>query len=389
MGRPQRVSDRIRCAASSTRCDADAGRRRRPRRWSPRRLGEPHRRRPACERRRQPAELMLEDGSVAAGRRSAAARRHPAADRHAGLSPPALRRSRDDARRGAGALRHRRRHRAGRAHVGRGGRRSTACGAPATAASAMRGAVRELAQAAAQPRRRCRRAQSRCTACSPHDPARYRPLFAVEPAVPQSAATPTRPPCFGADAVRCHRPTRTSGAADRLADARRAAKYAMLRRLFDDFARDSPTPLAADFERFVREGGESLPRHARFEARAERRRRRRYHALPAMAGRRRLRRGADRRPRAAGMRIGLITDLAVGIDRGGSARLGPPVRICCRACSIGAPPDIFNPQRPGLGPHRASRRARWSASGFEPFIATLRAGMRACRRRAHRSMRWA
>src|SRR5580693_8237382 len=48
-----------------------------------------------------------------------------------------------------------------------------------------------------------------------------------------------------------------------------AAKFAMLRRLFDDFTnRDLAvgTPLAADFERFVQAGGDALHEHALFEA---------------------------------------------------------------------------------------------------------------------------
>src|SRR5262249_32159323 len=49
-----------------------------------------------------------------------------------------------------------------------------------------------------------------------------------------------------------------------------AAKYALLRRLFDDFALQDlakNTPLAAWFDAFVREGGPGLDAHARFEAR--------------------------------------------------------------------------------------------------------------------------
>ena len=75
------------------------------------------------------------------------------------------------------------------------------------------------------------------------------------------------------------------------------------------------------------------------------------------------------------MRIGLIGDLAIGMDRAGShawARqsdllLGLSRRRAARHASIRA-------ARTGASP--ASRRRRWSPRGFEPFLATLRAALR-------------
>ena len=75
------------------------------------------------------------------------------------------------------------------------------------------------------------------------------------------------------------------------------------------------------------------------------------------------------------MRIGLISDLAIGMDRGGShawARqsdllLGLSDRRAARRLQSAA-------ARIGASP--ASRRRRWSRSGFEPFLATLRAALR-------------
>jgi 4-alpha-glucanotransferase len=156
-----------------------------------------------------------------------------------------------------------------------------------------------------------------------------------------------------------------------------ASKYALLRRLFDDFALHDlakGTPLAARFDAFVRQGGDSLDAHARFEARQggwtapvlyyaflqwiafEA-----FHATQSAA-------------RAAGMRIGLIGDLAIGVDRTGSQASGRPQDFL-QGLSIGAPPDAFNPRGQDWGLTTFAPRAL-IANGFAPFIATVRAGMR-------------
>jgi 4-alpha-glucanotransferase len=156
-------------------------------------------------------------------------------------------------------------------------------------------------------------------------------------------------------------------------------KFALLRRLFDDFAlRDlaNNTPLAAKFNVFVREGGGALDGHARFEARQG------SWAAPvlfyaflqwiafeAFSA-------TQTAARAAGMRIGLIGDLAIGVDPSGS-QVGAQPHHFLHGLSIGAPPDAFNPQGQDWGLTTFSPRALME-NGFEPFIATLRATMRCC-----------
>jgi 4-alpha-glucanotransferase len=181
-----------------------------------------------------------------------------------------------------------------------------------------------------------------------------------------------------------------------------AAKFARLRRLFDDFvARDlaAGTPLAADFERFVREGGETLREHALFEAAhatqpgnwADWQAGWRHPADTAVADY--LKSGAaavryhlflqwiaarsfaaaQAAARAAGMKIGLIGDLAIGMDRAGSHAWARQSDLLL-GLSIGAPPDIFNPRGQDWGLTGFSPRALL-ARGFEPFLATLRAAL--------------
>jgi 4-alpha-glucanotransferase len=158
-----------------------------------------------------------------------------------------------------------------------------------------------------------------------------------------------------------------------------AEKYALLRRLFDNFALhdlDGDTPLAARFNAFVRDGGSALDGHARFEARQgswvapvlfyaflQ------WIASEAFAA-------AQAAAKAAGMRIGLIGDLAIGVDRAGS-QVGATPRDFLHGLSIGAPPDAFNPQGQDWGLTAFAPHAL-IASGFAPFIATLRATMRCC-----------
>jgi 4-alpha-glucanotransferase len=170
-----------------------------------------------------------------------------------------------------------------------------------------------------------------------------------------------------------------------------AAKFAMLRRLFDDFtARDlaAGRPLAADFERFVRDGGDALHEHALFEAlHAERpgnwidwptgwrqgdAAAVRYHLFLQWIAARSFA-AAQTAARAAGMRIGLISDLAIGMDRAGSHAWARRSDLLL-GLSIGAPPDAFNPRGQDWGLTGFSPRAL-VARGFEPFLATLRAAL--------------
>lgn len=77
---------------------------------------------------------------------------------------------------------------------------------------------------------------------------------------------------------------------------------------------------------------------------------------------------------AAGMKVGLYLDLAVGCDRSGSETWASPSDYMA-AAEVGAPPDIFNPagQNWGLPPLNPVSLA---AQGYRPFIELLRANMR-------------
>jgi 4-alpha-glucanotransferase len=158
-----------------------------------------------------------------------------------------------------------------------------------------------------------------------------------------------------------------------------AAKYRRLHALFDDFALqdlDKDTPLARKFHAFVRDSGSNLDEHTRFEARQGGWKAPvlyyaflQWIAFEAFGA-------AQAAAKAAGMRIGLIGDLAIGVDRTGS-QVGARPQDFLQGLSIGAPPDLFNPQGQDWGlttfaPHSLA------ANGFEPFIATLRANMRCC-----------
>jgi len=82
---------------------------------------------------------------------------------------------------------------------------------------------------------------------------------------------------------------------------------------------------------------------------------------------------AQQRARASGMRIGIIADLAVGMDPSGShawSRQGDLLG----GLSIGAPPDLLNPRGQDWGLTGFSPRAL-TAGGFAPFLATLRAAL--------------
>ncbi|MGH7248942.1 MAG: 4-alpha-glucanotransferase, partial [Pseudomonadota bacterium] len=76
----------------------------------------------------------------------------------------------------------------------------------------------------------------------------------------------------------------------------------------------------------------------------------------------------------AGMRIGLIADLAVGICSGGSDAWANQDSILT-GLEIGAPPDAFQPSGQNWGLTTFSPRAL-SGSGFGSFVAPIRACMR-------------
>jgi 4-alpha-glucanotransferase len=189
------------------------------------------------------------------------------------------------------------------------------------------------------------------------------------------------------------------------------AKMSVLRCLFDDFvatdlAASPPTKLAQDFGKFRAARGAQLERHALFET---------LHAAqlqadgskwnwrdwppewrdPDGAAMQSFREKNHReilfhsflqwiadvsfataqcQAKHAGMRIGLISDLAVGMNGGGSQAWMSQADIL-GGLEIGAPPDPFNINGQTWGLTTFSPRAL-SDRGFAPFIATLRACMR-------------
>jgi 4-alpha-glucanotransferase len=182
------------------------------------------------------------------------------------------------------------------------------------------------------------------------------------------------------------------------------AKLALLRRLFASFVEQPAAPLAADFAAFKQQGGERLREHALFEALHQ-------HWFGAAepkwswsewppdwhAGGAEVERFAAAAPEAiefhlfaqwvaarsfeavqdqareAGMRIGLIADLAIGMSRGGSHAWSRP-RDLLPGLNVGAPPDLLGPRGQDWG-LTAFSPAALTAHGFEPFLATLRAAM--------------
>jgi 4-alpha-glucanotransferase len=189
-----------------------------------------------------------------------------------------------------------------------------------------------------------------------------------------------------------------------------ARKRGLLRRLFDDFwlrpQNDPEDALTKDFLDFRRSGADMLECHARFEAlHAEQKtldpQRASWRDWPAdlrdpasaaiasfAAAHGReivfhifLQWVADRsllavqaEARSAGLRIGLIADLAVGMESGGSHAWARQSDLLA-GLSIGAPPDLFNPKGQDWGLTTFSPRAL-VGRGFEPFLETLRAAMR-------------
>jgi 4-alpha-glucanotransferase len=181
------------------------------------------------------------------------------------------------------------------------------------------------------------------------------------------------------------------------------AKQRLLRALFETFI-DTDGPLCLDFASFRADGGALLSQHAVFEA---------LHAVKCAAGEGDWRcwptdlRNPDsaavavfaashqrevlfhcflqwltdrslgiaqRRARESGMRIGMIGDLAVGMDPSGSHAWSRQ-RDVLGGLSIGAPPDVFNPLGQDWKLTGFSPRAL-TDGGFAPFLATVRAALR-------------
>ncbi len=187
------------------------------------------------------------------------------------------------------------------------------------------------------------------------------------------------------------------------------AKIAIFRRLFDEFIMHdlshTGNSRGAEFQKFRAAGGKLLEDHAVFEA---------LHAEqiridPAMwnwsdwppslrdpstaevgrfaaANEREITfqcflqwlmdrslAAAQRKAKQAGMRIGLVGDLAVGMSGAGSHAWTSQGDVLT-GLEIGAPPDLYNAKGQNWGLTTFSPRAL-AANGFSPFIATLRAGL--------------
>jgi 4-alpha-glucanotransferase len=184
------------------------------------------------------------------------------------------------------------------------------------------------------------------------------------------------------------------------------AKMQLFRALFEAFVGDADAdcPHHLDFANFRADRGELLRQHAVFEA---------LHAVQSAAGANDWRhwstdlrdpnsaavavfaasrqhevtfhcflqwiadrslRAAQERAHNAGMRIGLIGDLAVGMDRSGSHAWSRQGDIL-GGLSIGAPPDLLNPRGQDWGLTSFSPRALING-GFAAFIATVQAVLR-------------
>lgn len=219
---------------------------------------------------------------------------------------------------------------------------------------------------------------------------------------------------FGPERVAAHRSETTAFDRAVLIDWQpaAAAKLVLLRKLFDDFeAHDaaSGTALSTDFDDFVREGGDLLQGHALFEALhgkwlggepargywrdwpeafrkgltsgdaemaaflASESRTVRFHQFLQWLTARSFA-AAQAAATGAGMRIGLISDLAIGMDRAGSHAWSRQSDLLL-GLGIGAPPDEFNRQGQDWGLSGFSPQALVS-TGFEPFLSTVRAAMR-------------
>ncbi|MGA6097403.1 4-alpha-glucanotransferase [Stutzerimonas marianensis] len=187
-------------------------------------------------------------------------------------------------------------------------------------------------------------------------------------------------------------------------DAVSRTRQCLLRALFENFSKGGNAQ-QADFESFREAGGEALENHCRFEAlhaallsadghpqhwrdwpvqyrtpdspeverfAAEHADEVSYYAFCQWLIARGLER-AQTAARSAGMKIGLISDLAVGADGGGSQAWSRQDEVLA-SVSVGAPPDIINRQGQSWG---ISAFSPWGlkAHGYRAFIEMVRANL--------------
>ncbi len=180
------------------------------------------------------------------------------------------------------------------------------------------------------------------------------------------------------------------------------ARMHSLRRLFAAFSAEAPEAARAAFAAFRARGGEALDRHARFEAlhaallgqdrahwqwrtwpeglrgpdgpaiapfAADHAEEIAFHAFVQYLADRSLV-AAQAAARAAGMGVGLIADVAVGVDAGGSDAWASPAELL-HGVSIGAPPDAFSALGQSWGV-TSFAPSGLPASGYRSFLAMLR-----------------
>ncbi len=182
-----------------------------------------------------------------------------------------------------------------------------------------------------------------------------------------------------------------------------AAKLQRLRQAFRSFA-ESAEAGRQDFETFKTSGGEDLRRHAVFEAlhahfleakggggwqgwpaefqdpaspevadfERDHAHEVEFHLFLQWLARRSLEAAQDA-AKAAGMAVGLIADLAVGMDLGGSHAWSRREDLLS-GLNVGAPPDLLGPSGQDWGVSAFSPQAL-RRTGYQGFIATLRAAM--------------
>ena len=182
------------------------------------------------------------------------------------------------------------------------------------------------------------------------------------------------------------------------------SRQRLLRQLFEDFCKGGNAQ-QADFDSFRAAGGQALENHCRFEAlhatlldsdghpqhwrdwpeqyrdpngaevdrfAREQAREVSYHAFCQWLIARGLER-AQIAARSAGMKIGLISDLAVGADGGGSQAWSRQEEVLA-TLSVGAPPDILNRAGQNWG---ICAFSPWGlkANGYRAFIEMVRANL--------------
>jgi 4-alpha-glucanotransferase len=227
--------------------------------------------------------------------------------------------------------------------------------------------------------------------CSPYSPSsrRFLNVLYIAPDIEPEFARITPPPLDD---------LRRSDLVDYGCVAR--TKFAALEAMFEIFQAQAPQERRSTFEAFRSRGGEALEHHCLFETlhahhdgapwwewpealhsvfnedvsrfRAEHAGRITFHAWLQWLADGQVK-AAQARARAAGMRIGLYLDMAVGVAPDGAMAWADPY-LMVNGAHIGAPPDAFNAQGQdwGLIPQRPTSLIE---RDFEPLREDLRASM--------------